>query len=89
MESVEIDKDLIENKPANSVNQKGIYIEASEDISVVYEVQASNNPDKFTLKGENALGTEFFIPSQTNFINVTQWYPADPPSEKFDLVAIV
>ncbi len=87
LEVVTVDTETVENKPLNQTNQKGLLIKASSEISVVYEVQNFKNSDKFTLKGEQALGTEFLIPSQTNFINCTQWYQDVPPSESVDIVA--
>ncbi|RCW37551.1 T9SS type B sorting domain-containing protein [Marinilabilia salmonicolor] len=77
-------KDLIENKPYNQINDMGIHIVSDQDISVYYEVTDTNNPDKFTLKGENALGTEFFVPSQDEFYN----HHFDTPArERIDIVA--
>lgn len=42
----------------------GILIESTADIAAYYEVNRSNNPDIFALKGKNALGKEFFLPMQ-------------------------
>ncbi|MFN8415638.1 MAG: gliding motility-associated C-terminal domain-containing protein [Cytophagaceae bacterium] len=67
--------DAIENKPANTVLSKGIYIESTDYISVYYEVYGTNsfapgtNSDIFTLKGRNALGTNFILPFQTVWDN--------------------
>ncbi len=78
-------QDVIENRPSNQVNNKGILITAHDaDISVYYEVVNGSNPDKFTLKGSNALGNEFFVPSQNIYINQTYTPKA---SEKVDIVA--
>ncbi len=82
---IELDKDLTENKPADQVNQKGYLITSDEDISVYYEVAHSNNPAKFTLKGKSALGTEFYVPSQTNYENYN--YTTNPARERVDIVA--
>ncbi|MBI9065356.1 MAG: IgGFc-binding protein, partial [Marinilabiliaceae bacterium] len=73
----------IENKPIGRVNNKGIRIESSHDITVYYEVSNSSNPDKFTLKGQNALGKEFLVPSQNKHKN-TGWVSA---YEHVDIVA--
>lgn len=61
----------IENSPINTVNSKGILVEvvSGGNISCYYEVLRESNPDIFTLKGENALGQEFFIPSQNSSPN--------------------
>jgi len=56
-----------ENFPSNRINNKGVLITSDSDITVYYEVANGVNPDKFTLKGDNGLGTEFYIPSQ-NFL---------------------
>lgn len=67
--------DAMENKPANTTLNKGIYIESTGYISVYYEVYGTNsyapgtNSDIFTLKGRNALGTNFILPFQTVWDN--------------------
>ena len=61
---------LIENWPANTVNKKGLFIESTVPISAYYQVARRNNQDIYALKGNNALGTEFFIPSQNRFPNI-------------------
>lgn len=77
----------IENRPSNQVNNKGVLIEAHDaDVSAYYEIAHSGNPDKFTLKGSNALGQEFFIPSQNSYRNNKRNPIA---SEKVDIVATV
>ena len=62
--------DLLENKPADVVLDKALRIVSSSPITAYYEVVTSCNcnPDIFTLKGRNALGTSFMIPFQT-FLN--------------------
>lgn len=67
----------IETLPAGQVVNTGLRIVANNPISVYYEVLAmqipSNpfplNPEIFGLKGQNALGLNFFIPSQQSFSN--------------------
>jgi gliding motility-associated-like protein len=76
--------DYLENRPANSVLDKGLLITSTADITAYYEVACNNNPDKFALKGENALGTEFYIPSQTDFLNHSL---SNQPKEHVDIVA--
>ncbi len=83
-ERIDLNKDIVENKPSNQVNNKGILITSDADISVYYEVANGVNPDKFTLKGHNALGTEFFVPSQNTYRN-RGLSPID--DEKIDIVA--
>lgn len=78
------DIDLYENRPFNSVLDKGIHITSTADISCYYEVGQLLNPDIFALKGDNALGTSFHLPFQDFGSNPF----ADSPSG-FDVVATV
>ena len=73
-----------ENRPANTVNNKGFLITSDVDITVYYEVNHTNNPDKFTLKGNNALGSEFYVVSQDLYKNHNYSTPA---REHVDIVA--
>jgi gliding motility-associated-like protein len=75
--------DIIENKPANSVLNYGFKIKATAPIMAYYEVVTSCNcnPDIFTLKGKNALGTNFIVSAQT-FLN-----NANYARSGFDIVA--
>ncbi len=67
----------IENFPVNTVNNKGIRIQSipitsgtpGSNITCYFEVTNGDNPDIFTLKGENALGTDFYVPSQNSYPN--------------------
>lgn len=82
--------DFIENKPANTVLNYGIKIESSAPVTVYYDVVSGGttgplNPEAFILKGTNALGTDFRIPSQNLFNNATSYTPT--PSSSFDIVA--
>ncbi|ASB47994.1 T9SS type B sorting domain-containing protein [Alkalitalea saponilacus] len=61
---------------------KGILIESDQYISAYYEVANSLNPERFNLKGNNALGTEFLIPSQNRYEN-----RHNSSREKIDIVA--
>ena len=62
--------DIIENKPADVVNNFGFKISSTELISAYYEVTpyCNCNPDIFALKGDNSLGYKFITPFQ-NFLN--------------------
>ena len=62
--------DLVENKPANVILRKGMLITSTAPASVYYHVNHRNNLDIFTLKGRQALGKVFYIPSQWSFRNV-------------------
>lgn len=59
---------IIENKPVNQILNYGIYISSTEPITAYYEEASINNPDLLSLKGNNALGTEFYTPFQ-NLLN--------------------
>ncbi len=77
----------IENTPANCVLNYGLHITSSEKITAHYEVVSSYcncNPEIFSLKGRNALGDSFMIPSQTYYSNGT-YNPV--PYSSFDIVA--
>ena len=57
--------DLVECKPGNVIQNKGIRILSDNKIAVYYEVDANGpNPELFALKGKNALGNQFIISSQ-------------------------
>ena len=62
--------DIIENKPADVVLNYGFKITATAQITAYYEVfpTCNCNPDIFSLKGKNALGTAFLTPFQ-NYLN--------------------
>ncbi len=78
----------IENNPPNTVLNYGLLITATNPVTAYYEVvsqQCLCNPEIFALKGRNALGTNFFIPSQ-NFVNNNGGYNPVPYSS-FDIVA--
>ncbi len=77
--------ELIENNPSNTINNKGLLITSTADISAYYEVASTNNPDKYSLKGNNALGKSFFVPSQNLYQNHS--YPSNQPKERVDIVA--
>lgn len=74
--------DIIENKPHNTLLNKGFLIESTSPITAYYEVvTGDNNPDIFALKGRNALGTDFLVPSQNDMANAHG-------QERIDIVAI-
>ena len=60
--------DLIDNSDPANVANKGIYIQSTTDITAYYEVNSTTclgcNPEFFSLKGRNAIGNEFYVPSQ-------------------------
>jgi gliding motility-associated-like protein len=79
----------IENVTPNIVQNKGILITSTADIFVYYEVMAQScncNPELFSLKGKNALGNEFVVPSQRTWAIDTIRFPGARAG--FDIVAI-
>ncbi len=83
--SIELNKDDIENSPSTNINNKGLYITSDADVSVYYEVSNEYNSEKFILKGDNALGKDFFIPSQNIYENYKEYNGS--ANEKADIVA--
>jgi gliding motility-associated-like protein len=52
----------IESAPVNSVSTKGLYISSTKDISVYYSIGAASNKEMISLKGQRALGVDFYAP---------------------------
>jgi gliding motility-associated-like protein len=80
--------DQIENKPSNTNLNYGLKIQSTTNITAYYEVVSSQcqcNPEIFVLKGMNALGTDFWIPSQNYLDNNNGYSPV--PYSAFDIVA--
>jgi gliding motility-associated-like protein len=80
--------DQLENKPADTILNYGIYISATRPVTAYYEVASTIcncNPDIFTLKGSNALGNKFVIPMQNIYPNSNAVTPVAKSS--FDIVA--
>jgi gliding motility-associated-like protein len=66
--------DFLETK-VGLVNNKGILIQSTAQITAYYEVLGNyrgNNTDIFALKGKYALGNDFVVPFQNKFINQTR-----------------
>lgn len=70
----------LESKPADLVLTSGIKISSDELITVVYDFISDmitispgvpNNPETYSLKGQNGMGTEFVVPFQTLWNNRT------------------
>ncbi|MCX6277984.1 MAG: hypothetical protein NT004_07790 [Bacteroidetes bacterium] len=75
----------VECKPPNTILNLGLHIHSNVPITVYYEVANNLNPEIFTLKGNNALGTSFFIPSQSVFYNEPNFNP--DAYNSFDIIA--
>jgi len=77
----------VENQPPDVILNKGFHIESTSPVTAYYEVIGSpkDNPALFSLKGKNALGTEFYIPFQTALANSSDYSPE--PHAAIDIVA--
>ena len=63
------------NRNYSTVFRSGILVESTSKITAYYEVNYSNNPDIFALKGKNGLGTDFYVPLQTAWNHQTARTP--------------
>ena len=59
----------------NEIYNRGIRITATNLTTAYFEVGTPNNPDIFSLKGRNALGTDFFVPFQDVSYNGNHYSP--------------
>lgn len=57
-------KEELETRGVDVIKNTGISITSTNIVSITYSINSSLNPEIFSLKGTNALGTEFIIPSQ-------------------------
>ena len=55
---------LIETPGVDNIKNTGLLISSTSLVTGYYLVDNGNNPDLFSLKGSNALGTEFIVLSQ-------------------------
>ncbi len=75
---------VLETRPANTVLNTGLKISSTANITAIYEVSPTNNPDIWALKGSNGLGTEFYTPFQNIWRNGSY---TPTPYTSFDIVA--
>ena len=62
--------DSLESKPADSVINRGFEVTSDFPIVAVYDFQSTgNNPETYSLKGQNGMGYEFVTPFQTLWNN--------------------
>ena len=54
----------VENDIPNTVLNRGLYLSASQKVSVLYSIRSSFNREYFSLKGPKALGVDFYVPMQ-------------------------
>ncbi len=73
----------IENSPPDRINTCGILLTTDNLVTAYYEEANSSNPGIFSLKGQNALGLQFYIISQNSYPNFA--YSDD--FESFEIVA--
>ncbi|WP_375559141.1 LamG-like jellyroll fold domain-containing protein [Bernardetia sp. OM2101] len=79
--NIEPDRALIETPydtptPATpEVSTTGLLVESTAKITAYYEVNRSNNPDIFALKGNNGLGNDFYVPFQNTWDHRTGYTP--------------
>ncbi len=62
------DRNIIEISPSRGVLPFGVLITSDVPVSAYY-AQTKNNSEVYTMKGKNALGTEFLVPMQNNYSN--------------------
>ena len=54
--------------PYNTISKRGMLISADNEIGAYYQITHANG-EAYTLKGENALGTDFVVMSQNRYSN--------------------
>ena len=59
---------IVETQPYNTVLDYGFHIHSDAPVSIYYESD-NNNSEIYSLKGRNALGTNFVVPTQYTFNN--------------------
>lgn len=74
----------VESTPVNSVSPKGIYISSTSKISVYYTIGAGSNKEMISLKGQRALGTDFYTPVPNSLTTAATYTDA---GVGFDIVA--
>lgn len=79
---------MVENTLADSVLKNGIYISATNSISVVYAIKAPAHKEMISLKGRKAVGTDFYAPFQNQWRTALPTSTANPRSASaIDIVA--
>ncbi len=70
-------KNVLECQPANTIVNYGLLVQSSSPITAYFENTSPSNPDIYTMKGRNAIGRNFIIPSQ---LHVEQKYLNSVPN---------
>jgi gliding motility-associated-like protein len=73
--------------PANTTDNTGLYISATQKISVYYTVGSGNNQEVMSLKGSRALGTDFYAPFPNNIQTLSTGAVINSGALAFDVVA--
>lgn len=60
--------EIVETRPYNQVVNYGFHITSDAPVSIYYESN-NNNSEIYSLKGSNALGYEFLVPTQYTYSN--------------------
>ena len=68
-ESLYANPSLVDDDPVEGITNRGILIESDKDITIYYDYDNENNRQLFSLKGKNALGTDFYTPFQNIWQN--------------------
>lgn len=58
--------------PYNKISKRGMFIAADHNIGAYYQITHANG-EAYTLKGDNALGTEFVVMSQNRYSNQSDY----------------
>ena len=76
----------IETSPVNTVLNTGLHVLSSQPVNVYYEVCLTGvDPEIYALKGRSALGTNFVMPGQNEYMNGDTYSPT--PYNRLDVVA--
>lgn len=76
----------IETSPVNTVLNTGLHVVSSQSVNVYYEVCLTGvDPEIYALKGRSALGTNFVMPGQNEYMNGDTYSPT--PYNRLDVVA--
>lgn len=82
-------KSQLETRPTNTIANTGLHVVASAKVVCHYEVANINNSDMWALKGNEALGQEFYIPLHKHapFNNEASFAAPHQAFASFDIVA--
>ncbi|MEE4177578.1 MAG: PKD domain-containing protein [Bacteroides sp.] len=61
--------DILWHPMPNEIHGRGLHITSTTPVTAYYEIGTYYNTDIFSLKGKNALGTNFYVPFQNTYRN--------------------